>query len=154
MNFNTTVILYISIRNIIYALSIKRVGFSPTKSIFTPLGCYHPCWECMRSSQSCSVVSDSLWPHGIHSPWNSPGQNTGVGCLSLLQWIFPTQELNRVSCIAGGFFTNWAIREAFENAWCTFKIHVCVWVDVFYFPSPTQNSEFFQQLKSNIYKFK
>ena len=28
------------------------------------------------------------------SPWNSPGQNTGVGSLSLLQWIFLTQELN------------------------------------------------------------
>ena len=25
------------------------------------------------------------------SPWNSPGQNTGVGSLSLLQGIFPTQ---------------------------------------------------------------
>ena len=46
------------------------------------------------------------------SPWNSSGQNTGVGSLSLLQWIFLTQELKRVSCIAGGFFTNWAIREA------------------------------------------
>ena len=29
-----------------------------------------------------------------HSPWNSPGQNTGVGSLSLLQGIFPTQGLN------------------------------------------------------------
>ena len=28
------------------------------------------------------------------SPWNSPGQNTGVGRLSLLQGIFPTQGLN------------------------------------------------------------
>ena len=36
-----------------------------------------------------------------YSPWNSPGQNTGVGNLSLLQWIFPTQE--SISCIAGGF---------------------------------------------------
>ena len=26
-------------------------------------------------------MSDSLWPHGLHSPWNSPGQNTGVGSL-------------------------------------------------------------------------
>ena len=26
--------------------------------------------------------------------WDSPGQNTGVGSLSLLQGIFPTQELN------------------------------------------------------------
>ena len=38
--------------------------------------------------------------------------NTGVGSLSLLQQIFPTQELNWVSCIAGGFFTSWATREA------------------------------------------
>ena len=30
-----------------------------------------------------------------NSPWNSPGQNTGVGSLSLLHWIFPTQESNR-----------------------------------------------------------
>ena len=89
---------------------------------------------------------------GLYSPWNSPGQNTGVGSLSLLPGIFPTQGLDpglphcrqilyqlshkgsprilewvaypfssgsswprnqtRFSCIAGGFFTNWAIREA------------------------------------------
>ena len=41
-------------------------------------------------SESCSVVSDSLQPHELESPWNSPGQNTGVGNLSLLQGIFPT----------------------------------------------------------------
>ena len=40
---------------------------------------------------SHSVVSDSLRPHGLYSPWNSPGQNTGVGGLPLLQGIFPTQ---------------------------------------------------------------
>ena len=45
-------------------------------------------------SESRSVVSDSLRPHGLYSPWNSPGQNTGVGSLSLLQGIFPTQGLN------------------------------------------------------------
>jgi len=37
------------------------------------------------------VMSDSLPPHGLHSPWDSSGQNTGVGRLSLLQGIFPTQ---------------------------------------------------------------
>ena len=63
-----------------------------------------------QESESCSVVSDSLQPHGLHSPWNSPGQITGVGSLSLLQRIFPTQ----VSCIAGTFFTSWATREAQE----------------------------------------
>ena len=43
--------------------------------------------ECSREvkwCESCSVVSDSLRPHGLYSPWNSPGQNIGVGCLSLL----------------------------------------------------------------------
>ena len=45
-------------------------------------------------SESCSVMSDSLRPHGLYSPWNSPGQNTGVGSLSLLQGIFPTQGSN------------------------------------------------------------
>ena len=44
--------------------------------------------------QSLSVMSDSLWPHGPYNPWNSPGQNTGVGSLSLLQGIFQTQESN------------------------------------------------------------
>ena len=39
-----------------------------------------------------SVMSDSLWPHGLYSPWNSPGQNTGVGSFSFLQGISPTQE--------------------------------------------------------------
>ena len=45
-------------------------------------------------SKSCSVMSDSLWPHGLYSPWNSPSQNTGVGSLYLLQGIFPTQGSN------------------------------------------------------------
>ena len=45
-------------------------------------------------SESRSVVSDSLWPHGLYSPWNSPGQNPGVGRLSLLQGLFPTQGWN------------------------------------------------------------
>ena len=151
---------------------------------------YFTCWQ---SEEKVAVMSDSLWLYGLYSPWNSPGQstgmgslsllqeifpspgikarsptlqadslpaepqeNTGVGSLSLLQQIFPTQESNRsllhcrqilyqlshkrsprtlewvaypfssrssrprnqtgVSCIAGGFFTNWAIREA----------HICV----------------------------
>ena len=39
-------------------------------------------------------MSDSLQPHGLHSPWNSPGQNTGVGSHSLLQRIFPIQGSN------------------------------------------------------------
>ena len=45
-------------------------------------------------SEIHSVMSDSLRPHGLYSPWNSLGQNTGVGSLSLLRGIFPTQGLN------------------------------------------------------------
>ena len=44
-----------------------------------------------KVAQSCPT----LRPHGLYSSWNSLGQNTGVGSLSPLQWIFPTQELNQ-----------------------------------------------------------
>ena len=33
----------------------------------------------MKENESGSVMSDSLWPHGLNSLWNSPGKNTGVG---------------------------------------------------------------------------
>ena len=103
-------------------------------------------------SISCTFFSQSLDYIFVYEWWNSPGQNTGVGSLSLLQgifptqvlnpglphymqilyqlsqkgsprilewvaypffqWIFLTQESNRVFCFAGGFFSNWAIGEA------------------------------------------
>ena len=52
--------------------------------------------ECQSESESesCSVVSDSLRPRGLYSPWNCPGQNTGMGSLSLLQRIVLTQGSN------------------------------------------------------------
>ena len=45
----------------------------------------------VNESESHSVVSDSLQ---LYSPWNSPGQITGVGSHSFLQRIFPAQESN------------------------------------------------------------
>ena len=47
-----------------------------------------------KVAQSCPTFCHPMdyTVHGI--PWNSPGQNTGVGSLSLLQWIFPTQGSN------------------------------------------------------------
>ena len=50
-------------------------------------------------SESHSVMSNSLWPHVLQParpfcPWKFPGQNTEVDNGSLLQGIFPTQELN------------------------------------------------------------
>ena len=101
----------------------------------------------VKVTQSCLTLCNPM-----DCPWNSPGQKSGVGNLSLLQGIFPTQGLNPhlphcrwilyqlshqgsprtlewvaylfsresswprnqtgVSCIAGRFFPNWAIREA------------------------------------------
>ena len=54
--------------------------------------------RCLVKSVSRSVVSDSLWPHGLYlarvlCPWDSPGKNTRVCCHALLQGIFPTQGL-------------------------------------------------------------
>ena len=104
-----------------------------------------------RWSESCSVMFESLWPHGLYGPWNSPDQNTGLGisrgssqprdrtevwgllhCRQILyqlshkgsprilEWVaYPfssgsswSRYWTRVSCSAGRFFTNWAIREA------------------------------------------
>ena len=45
----------------------------------------------VKVTQPWPTLSD---PTDCTSPWNSPGQNTGVGSLSLLQGIFPTQGLN------------------------------------------------------------
>ena len=45
-------------------------------------------------------MSDSLQPQGLYSPWNSTGQNTGVGNLSLLQGIFQLRDRTQVSRIA------------------------------------------------------
>ena len=71
-------------------------------------------WTYMQSeSESCSVVPNSLQPHGLHSPWTSPGQNTRMGSHSLLQGIFPTQgsspcicRVHHVKCQAG-WITSW-----------------------------------------------
>ena len=129
---------------------------SSEPALQSPSPAQFPCGTSTLESEreSRSVVSYSLPPHGLYSSWNSPGQNTGVGSLSLLQGIFPAQGLNpgllhcrftadlqrilcqmshkrsprilewvaypfsngsswpRVSCTAGRFFTNWAVREA------------------------------------------
>ena len=53
---------------------------------------------------SCSVVSNSLQPHGLQHarllcPWDFPGKNTGVDCHLLIQGTFPAQGLNGIFCI-------------------------------------------------------
>ena len=57
-------------------------------------------------------MSDPLWLHGLYSSWNSPGQNTGVGKLFLLQGSSQLRNQTQVSHIAGRFFTRRTTREA------------------------------------------
>ena len=135
----------------------RALGSIPGQGTRSHMLQLRPCMPQVKSGkeseiESCSVMSDSLRPLGLYSPWNSLGQNTGMGSLSLLQGIFPTQGSNPglphcrqilyqlshkgsprilewvayhfsrgsswsrnwtgVFCIAGGFFTNWAMREA------------------------------------------
>ena len=44
----------------------------------------------VKVAQLCLTLCDPM----DYSPWNPPGQNTGVGSLSLLRGIFPTQGSN------------------------------------------------------------
>ena len=55
-------------------------------------------------SESHSVVSDSLRPHGLFSPWNSPGQNTGVA-FPFSRGSSQLRDQTQVSHIAGRFLT-------------------------------------------------
>ena len=64
-----------------------RLATSPGSAIYSVV--------CAKSS----IMSNSLIPYGLQParplcPWDSPGKNTGVGCQTLLQGIFPTQGLN------------------------------------------------------------
>ena len=54
----------------------------------------------VEAAQSCLTLCDPM------DYRNSPGQNTGVGSLSLLQGIFPTQGLNPGLLHSGGFSTS------------------------------------------------
>ena len=62
--------------------------------------CFSISANCFCAVLRCAVVSDSLRPHGLYSPWNSPGKNTAVGSHALLQGIFPTQgsDLGLLHC--------------------------------------------------------
>ena len=75
-------------------------------------------WK-VKMKVSRTVVSDSLWFHGLQPvpllcPWNFPGKSPGVGCHFLLQGIFPTRGRTQVSCVVGRFFTSLATKETHD----------------------------------------
>ena len=124
---------------------LQSIGSQRVGHDWSSLACMHMWkWESLSHVHLCDPMDCG--------PWNPPGQNPGVGNLSLVPGIFPTQGSNpglahckwilyqlshrgsprilewvsypfssgssqprnqtRVSCIVGGFFTNWIIREA------------------------------------------
>ena len=68
-------------------------------------------------SESHSVVSDSLRPHGLDSPWTPPGQNTEMGIHSLHQ----PRDWTQVFHISGGFFTSWTTKGRLKLSFYTTK---------------------------------
>ena len=124
-------------------------GFSPPRGqtwVSCTAGRFFTIWATREAeSEIRSVMSDSLRPHGLYSPCDSPGlclfqgifptQGSNPGLLHcrqlpyqlshrrnprILEWVvypfsrrsFQPRNRTRVSWIAGGFFTNWAVREA------------------------------------------
>ena len=70
---------------------------------------YAQIWYCFwniyriieSESEISSIVSNSLRPHGLYRLWNCPGQNIGVGSLSLLRGIIPTRMINCIKSVLG-----------------------------------------------------
>ena len=131
---------------------IKHVDQFLHEKVMTVKSLFYPMENGVLWTTFISFLHIFIRPSGLYSPWNSLGQNTEVGSLSLLQGIFPTQGSNPrlprcrqilnqlshkgsprilewvaypfssgsscprnwsgVSCNAGIFFTNWAIRKA------------------------------------------
>ena len=86
-------------------------------------GTFSLLWKCSvgcflynekSESESHSVMSTSLQNHGLYSPWNSPGQNTGVVAIPFSRGSSQPRDQTQISHIIGGFFTSWATREAQE----------------------------------------
>ena len=87
-----------------FVLTIKQI-YVP---LFLPISflCYSPLWsEWVKVAQSCPTLCDPM-------DCNSPGQNAGVGGLSLLQGSSQPRDQTQVSHIAGGSVTSWGPREA------------------------------------------
>ena len=89
----------------------------------------NPSWLCcllcfyfeLVCELSHSVLSDSLWPAGSSVHGDMPSKNTGEGCMPSSRGSFQPRDRTQVSCIAGGFFTVWATRDALTSTLFSIK---------------------------------
>ena len=84
-------------------LGAKIITYSsfepPESTIGLDIVDYSFTWAIFIESVSCSVMSNCLQPYGLYPTRllclrNSPGKNIGLGCHSLHQGIFLTEESN------------------------------------------------------------
>ena len=111
-------------------LKVKVAQLCPTLKIYP--GCLK--WQDFipyYQSESRSVMSDSLWPHGLYSPWNSPGQNTGVVAVPFSRVSSQPRDRTQVSHIAGRFFLAEPPGKPFPYGWIIFH---CVYITCFLCP--------------------
>ena len=92
---------FIIMNNVYLRLFLMSSGERVTEKVFQweiicCLKTVPPGYQILGTILKVKVVQlcSTLWPHGLYSPWNSPGQNTGVGSFSLLPGISPTQGSN------------------------------------------------------------
>ena len=111
---------------------------------------------CVRASHSVmcnSLRSYGLQPARLLCPWDSPGQNPGVGCHSFLQGIFLTQGLN-----PDLFHCRQILYRATREAQATYQVSINFkrWYHPKYLLQPQQDEVRNQQQQrwnSNIHNF-
>ena len=79
------------VRSFLYLL-YTLIKLYYTKALSDPASSLAPDW--VRLLRRPRIPASYRSATAFQSPWNSPGQNTGVGSLYLLQGIFPTQGSN------------------------------------------------------------
>ena len=110
----------------------------------------NPPYQCKGCGLDPWSGPDSLQPHGLYSPWNSPSQNTAVGSLSLLQGIFPSQGSNpglphcrrilyrlnhqKIYCVVWVLFTFW-ILNPYQTIICNYLLPFGGFLVSWWFPS-------------------
>ena len=99
----------------------RRKPTSVTEVLLVSMGCGGLArWGYLTpESESRSIMSDCLQPHGLYAH--------GILQARILEWVAlpfsrgTSPPRTRVSCTAGGFFTSWATREALQSTVSSYK---------------------------------